>query len=464
MIYLKIICTCTNRQFVDFRLIMIDSLDRLAPRRIQLLHTYHEDLASMNGSPLDRDDPFLLMHSLKSVDDFMEDGIYVEEWLQRLHSHVLDRSNAFKDMGNGDRIDLTGTYNSILRGFVREGLVEKANGVFHQMLELSNHNRCIEMDGLASPATIDLKTNACNLLLGSCRKRIHLPIAIQLLNQMIDSMRGDTNADQSLPPPDHESFAIVVSNLSQMADMNAAWNIGEKFLVEFEKKVKEKKITASTDVHNAYIELLSSHFGHREDLLVMCNEVIDRMSKIALSCPGLRPDTNTWNAYLKACAVNCEDVQIKLERLTSAKQIFEQISSGAKGQLTDKSFQYMMKCTSNIEDNEEKEDEIKSLFQQASQMGFVNAEVLQLLKQNVSDEDFTQIVGNGRLADNWIKNVTSVLVRYTDFTNGGANKNARRKGKSTSDWAKKQRRREEQYRARKEAKLERRRRKKKLHQ
>ena len=98
----------------------------------------------------------------------------------------------------------------------------------------------------------------------------------------------------------------------------------------------------------------------------------------------------------------------------------------------------------------------------ASQMGFVNAEVLQLLKQNVSGEDFKKIVGSGRLAKNWIKNVTSVVVKYTDFTNGGANKHARRKGKSTSGWAKKQRRRVEEIKARKQAKAERRQRKKNL--
>ena len=48
------------------------------------------------------------------------------------------------------------------------------------------------------------------------------------------------------------------------------------------------------------------------------------------------------------------------------------------------------------------------------------------------------MVGNGRLADNWIVNVTSSKALYTDGSMGGPGKNARRKGKSTSNWKKKQ--------------------------
>ena len=39
----------------------------------------------------------------------------------------------------------------------------------------------------------------------------------------------------------------------------------------------------------------------------------------------------------------------------------------------------------------------------------------------------------------WVANATSVRVKYTDGSLKGAGKNARRKGKSTSDWAKKKR-------------------------
>ena len=79
--------------------------------------------------------------------------------------------------------------------------------------------------------------------------------------------------------------------------------------------------------------------------------------------------------------------------------------------------------------------------------------MLKLFKNNVSQETFVQTVGQGRLADIWIANVTSGKALYTDGTMGGPGKNARRKGKSTSNWAKNQRRKEEKRVQRKDAKL-----------
>jgi hypothetical protein len=63
------------------------------------------------------------------------------------------------------------------------------------------------------------------------------------------------------------------------------------------------------------------------------------------------------------------------------------------------------------------------------------------------------IAGSGRLADHWIANVKSSKAIYTDGSMGGAGKHARRKGKSTSDWAKKQRKKETVHKERKVTKL-----------
>jgi len=88
----------------------------------------------------------------------------------------------------------------------------------------------------------------------------------------------------------------------------------------------------------------------------------------------------------------------------------------------------------------------------ACNRGFVSANVMKVFRKNVSAETFVEVVGNGRLADNWIANVTSAKALYTDGTSGGANKNARRKGKSTSGWLKKQRRLEEERKSRRRRK------------
>ena len=72
----------------------------------------------------------------------------------------------------------------------------------------------------------------------------------------------------------------------------------------------------------------------------------------------------------------------------------------------------------------------------------------------VSEDDYVKIVGDGRLPQNWIKNVTSGRALYSDGTTGGEGKNARRKGKSTSNWVQKQRVRKESVATRKQAKTE----------
>jgi len=76
---------------------------------------------------------------------------------------------------------------------------------------------------------------------------------------------------------------------------------------------------------------------------------------------------------------------------------------------------------------------------------------------NVPENVFTEKVGHGRLADKWVANVTTEKALYTDGTSGGEGKNARRKGKSTSEWLKKQKLREEEIRRMKAAKVERKR-------
>ena len=85
-----------------------------------------------------------------------------------------------------------------------------------------------------------------------------------------------------------------------------------------------------------------------------------------------------------------------------------------------------------------------------------SADVLQILKNSVSEQEFVKVVGSGRLVDSWIENVTSRLALYTDGTNGGQGKNAQRKGKSTSNWAKKQQERDDMIAARKKRKSEKR--------
>ena len=442
--------------------VLLSFIDNRAVERIQKLHDFHDILASHESSPFMKDDPFLLMHSIKSIKDINKNKVILDSWFQRLHSFVLDKSNATKlnitnekNYQKNEVIDLTGTYNSILRGYAREGQIDSAKRVLQQMHEIDNYNKDLTIHGFNSPAIIDIRTNAYNLVLGLCRRQKDVPLALKLLNQMIESMQNlnDGNPFSSIPLPDDQSFVAAIRVLTSMADMNAAQKIAENLMFQFEESVKAQKVAPSANVHNAYIELLIQRFGHRDDLLAMCNAVINRMS---MSSVGVKPDTSTWVLLLKACATdNAEGDSLKRnERIQTARDIFSNMKTRLKGELIDKSFEYMMQCSSLIDDDEKRSNEIVDLFEMAGRLGFVSANVLKLLKQNVSEKQFSTIVGKGRLADKWLVNVTSATVRYTDFTNGGANKHARRKGKSTSNWAKKQRKRIASLQARKQNKIE----------
>ena len=49
--------------------VLLSFIDNRAVERIQKLHDFHDILASHESSPFMKDDPFLLMHSIKSIKD-----------------------------------------------------------------------------------------------------------------------------------------------------------------------------------------------------------------------------------------------------------------------------------------------------------------------------------------------------------------------------------------------------------
>ena len=163
---------------------------------------------------------------------------------------------------------------------------------------------------------------------------------------------------------------------------------------------------------------------------------------------------------VKACSVDDGNAMNRIERIEHATKVFSNASTNELG-LTDKCYLYFMKCISNnVTDMDHRKAKMIELFSLAGEGGFISADVLKLLKASVSEEEYTQIAGRGRLADKWVENVTSGMALYTDGTMGGAGKNARRKGKSTSKWAKKQGDKEQKIQLRLQAKAEKKRLKK----
>jgi len=350
--------------------------------------------------------------------------------------------------------------------------------------------------------TIDIKVNAYNLMLGlyhDSKEEANVPIALALLETMIDSWNKrqkyettTTNDDgndggayeSSVPTPTDQSFAHCIGSLARMTDMEAAKVESTRLLTILETMFDAMdntndynedasssipSFTPSTRAYNACLDLYGRFAVKMPPsiILPMCFDIVKRMEKLSSSSSsrysGVRPDVTTWSAILKVCAMDVDGGNAigKAEKLETATKIFGDLTSSSSGssvedesgkgsmrkrgmedggaEVNDKIYFYMMKCVASYVANaEEKEAKMVELFTDACKKGLVNGNVLNIFKNNVSKELFNKKAGNGRLADNWVANVTSVKVQYTDGSMKGAGKNARRKGKSTSNWAKKQ--------------------------
>jgi hypothetical protein len=182
------------------------------------------------------------------------------------------------------------------------------------------------------------------------------------------------------------------------------------------------------------------------------------MNNLASNFPEMASDKTTYALLLKAYSLDDGDESNRIQRLSEAQKIYSDLTSKPLDEQIDKVYFFMMKCINNnhTSNSEERVKQISEVFRRAASNGMVSADVLKMLRKSVSPFDFESIVGDGRLSENWICNVTSGKALYTDGTMGGEGKNARRKGKSTSDWAKKQRKRTLAIQLRKEEKAKKR--------
>ena len=214
-------------------------------------------------------------------------------------------------------------------------------------------------------------------------------------------------------------------------------------------------IEPATKPYNATLESLVKRMRHDPKLLSRVTEVVTRMNEMAERFPSIEPDVFSASMVLQACSYVTGNENDKSSAFKTAEGTFEELeqselTGNEEHKMTDKCYFHMMRCVTNLcLDQGDKQERIKKIFTGACSKGLCSADVLKIFRNSVSEEDFIATVGSGRLADNWVANVRSGKALYTDGTTGG-------KGKSTSDWAKKQRRKEEERQHRKMAKEERR--------
>ena len=463
-----------------------DSFDK-----INSLNQVHNEFvqASQNAIPgLFINDPYVMLHSIKSLRNFHLDGERekANDWLGRLHEFVTDpvnkdyfleeerlkraerdvTSNNADDNNDDDsepshmftsgalKVDVTSAYLTVIRLYARlrgeKGAAAEARSVLDQMHAVYDDTTC-------NIALIDIRANAYNLVLGMYRDSKlaeNATKAVQLLTRMVDAGKKEENKRNGVPLPTHQSFEYTILSLTKMVDSGAAIEEAEKLIALMEGT---GYLDRSIDVYNALLTLCTKVLHGKPELYDKATEILGKLNDHSKTYPELTPNSETMSLVIKACAHSKREDHETV--LGTANQLFSDLVNQEESEtsaviLKDSCYFHLMMCTLNHMTGDEttKKECVEELFSQACQRGLCSNAVLTLFRNNTTEEDYRLTVGKGRLAANWIANVTSPKALYTDGSSRGAGKNARRQGKSTSNWAKKQKQKEVQRKVTKDAK------------
>ncbi|KAL7542811.1 hypothetical protein ACHAXR_012125 [Thalassiosira sp. AJA248-18] len=445
-----------------------------------------------------QDDPYVLFHSIKGLKNLRkrEERRSGEEWLRKLHKFVTSPENMdyFQEKASSKplqfqsshspTIDVTPAYTTLIRLMAQlrgtDGVAADARKVLNRMHRVHNvsvngqwnpdepqtatdgNDETLENEDLGTLkirkriATIDIRANAYNLVLGLYRDSKSSECAtdaVELLQRMVDASKEAPEDRRGVPLPTDQSFEFTIMSLANMSD-------GEKAIQEAERLTQliqdQDHLESSVTAYNAFITVCNRQLFGKAELYDKALDILDKMNT-----SGISPNPETLALVMKACSLSEHNDHEKV--LATSTRLFSQLEEQESSEksalaLTDRAYYYMMKCvdTHMVEDEGAKKDRIEELFSEACQRGLCSANVLSMFRGSVSEEDFRLTVGKGRLADHWIANIKGPRALYTDGTKGGAGKNARRKGKSTSDWVKNQKMKESHREARsKEKKVKR---------
>ncbi len=468
--------------------------------RIILLNHIHDsftDCCRSHVTGMYKDDPYVLLHSIKALKNFQkkEEWDLGREWLGKLHDFVTNVEN--KEYFQGDEraddngrvndmsddldqplgkpstsssqtIDVTSAYTTIMRLISRlrgtKGVAADACDILNRMHQIHD----VSVNGLepnivgsdnsdhedvACPprriASIDIRPNVYNLLLSLYRDSKNADDAIKavnLLHEMVDAGGKAPEDRGGVPLPTEQSFEFTIMSLANMVSADNAFNEAERLIGLMQE---QKYLKSSVTSYNAFIVVCNKQLFGKIQLYDKVLGILNTMIKLGKINPGVVPNPETLALVMKACALSEHTDHQKV--LETASNLFSQLkdqepSDKSNVALTDRAYYYMMNCVEKhmIGDSDAKKERIQELFSDACQRGLCSANVLAQFRKSVSEEDFHLTVGRGRIADQWISNITGPRALYTDGSKGGAGKNARRKGKSTSDWAKKARAKESQ--------------------
>jgi len=430
-----------------------DSFERII--LLNLIHDAFADCCKPHVAGIYKDDPYVLFHSIKALKNLQKKEEYNlgKEWLGRLHKFVTTAENDeyFGEVNSGKgetedsdqsadftTIDVTPAYTTMIRLMARLrgkiGVAEDARTVLDRMHEIKAYDSGV--NSLRKRiATVDIRSNAYNLILGlykDSKNAEDTTKAIELLERMVDAGRKTLEDRGGVPLPTEVSFEYTIMAIANLTDSEKALDEAERLIKLMEE---QEYIESSVAAYNAYIIVTHRQLFGKPQLYDTALDILDKMNRMGTKNPIMLPSSDTLALVMKSCALSEHSDHKRV--LNTATTLFLQMKE--KETLSDRAFFNMMKCVDmySNKDSEAKKEHIQELFSEACQRGLCSANVLACFRSCVSDEDYRLTVGHGRLADHWIANITSPRALYTDGSKGGAGKNARRKGKSTSDWVKK---------------------------
>jgi len=402
------------------------------------------------------DDPYFLIFCIKSLHRYEQsiESKLSDAWLIRLHDSLMKRLERSKTTdshtkGKGiispaiKQVDVTGAYVSVIRGLVNCRVKDATKKSLHI---LENMNKIATLTKTCPTVHIEIKASAYDLILRSLRNdrtKESAKQSIVLLNLMLDYSQCAN--DGKIPKPSAQSFELCIQCLAANPDSEWVFDKSKNLINAYENLFKSNQCEPSIAVYNSLIQVYAITFKNTSDILSQTLKIFERMKKLAEVFPVLKPDSDTICNIIFACSIAPNDEASDINPLEIARSMYSQlVDDSIKYEITDRCIYNMMRCTlnhgKNVElENEEKdiEEKIVELFQESCKHGLVSYDILNCFKSAVSTEQYTAIVGRGRLANNWIKNVTSKKALYTDGSMGGAGKNSRRKGKSSTFWKKK---------------------------
>ncbi|KAL7541623.1 hypothetical protein ACHAWF_006990 [Thalassiosira exigua] len=451
------------------------SLDRIIA--LNQIHDSVSESAEIHIPGMYRNDPYVRFHSIKSLKSLQtkEERDVGMKWLRDLHEFVTSPENsdygrwtskasesANDPSADGDEneerapavrpqtIDVTSAYTALIRLLAKlrgaDGAAADAREILNYMHEVHNlfAKGAEDPDSRAAIASVEIRANAYNLVLGLYRDSKDsedAAKAVELLRRMVAA--GDESGEDrnGVPLPTEQSFEFAIGALANLSDGGEAIEEAER-LIELMRG--QEHVDPSVAAYNALIAVCNKQLFGKAELFDKALGVLDGMKEARKEAPGVTPTPETFALVMKACSLSEHGDHEKV--LDSASKLFNELEGQESDKesavaLTDRAYFYMMKCTERhmVGDQDAKKERIMDLFSDACQRGLCSANVLTLFRNAVSEEEYRLTVGDGRLADPWIANVRGPRALYTDGSQGGAGKHARRKGKSTSDWAKKQR-------------------------